>query len=176
VPFWRFARELLKAEQRVVGFYDASLTVIDPFPDRETHEAPDPTLAGVERLFASGINQILRAQIGIETERRYELLNLDVNEAWKVDGKKHALEALAGATDDLRFAMSMNPSMNVLIAHGYYDMITPYFSSERLVEQMKLLPEQRAHLFIRHFSGGHMFYSWDSSRRALRDWVKPFFA
>lgn len=175
VSFWRFAREVLKSEQKVLGFYDATITGIDPFPDRETQQGPDPTFAGIERMFASGINHLLRSVIGIESERRYELLSMDVNRAWKVDEKRHALEGPAGATDDLRFAMSMNPDMKVLIAHGYYDMVTPYFSSERLVEQMKLLPEQRAKLFIRHFGGGHMFYTWEESRRAFRDWAKGFY-
>ena len=118
---------------------------------------------------------MLRAVIGVETDRRYELLSMDVNKAWKADEQHHALEGPAGAIDDLRFAMSMNPNMRVLIAHGYYDMVTPYFSSERLVEQMKLLPEQRANLHLRYFGGGHMFYTWDESRRAFRDWVKGFY-
>jgi carboxypeptidase C (cathepsin A) len=175
VPFSRFARELLKPEQRILGVYDATITGVDPFPDRERLEGPDPTFSGIERVFASGINHVLRAVIGVETERRYELLSMDVNKAWKVDGQQHALAGPAGATDDLRFAMSMNPNMKVLIAHGYYDMVTPYFSSERLIEQMKLLPEQRANLFARYFDGGHMFYTWDASRRAFRDWVKAFY-
>jgi len=176
VPFWRFARELLKSEQKILGVYDATITGIDPFPDRENHEGPDPTFAGIDRIFTSGINHVLRSEIGIDSERRYELLSLAVNRAWKRDEQRHALEGPAGATDDLRFAMSMNPDMKVLIAHGYYDMVTPYFSSERLVEQMKLLPEQRAKLFIRHFGGGHMFYTWDSSRRAFRDWAQSFYS
>jgi carboxypeptidase C (cathepsin A) len=136
VPFWRFARELLKPEQKVVGFYDATITGVDPFPDRDYHQAPDPTLAGIERVFASAINHVLRAEIGIDSERRYELLSLAVNRDWKRDDPAHALWSPLGATDDLRFAMSMNPDMKVLIAHGYYDMVTPYFSSERLVGQM----------------------------------------
>ncbi len=176
VPFWRFARELLKSERKLVGFYDATITGIDPFPDREYHSGPDPTLPGIERVFASGINHVLRAEIGIDSERRYELLSMDVNRDWKRDEERHAFAAPAGATDDLRYAMSMNPDMTVLIAHGYYDMVTPYFSSERLVEQMKLLPQQREKLFIRHFDGGHMFYTWEASRRAFRDWAQGFCA
>jgi carboxypeptidase C (cathepsin A) len=176
VPFWRFAREPLKSERKLVGFYDATITGIDPFPDREYHSGPDPTLAGIERVFASGINHLLRAEIGIDTERRYELLSMDVNRDWKRDEERHAFAAPAGATDDLRFAMSMNPDMKVLIAHGYYDMVTPYFSSERLVEQMKLTPQQREKLFVRHFDGGHMFYTWDVSRRVFGDWARAYFS
>jgi carboxypeptidase C (cathepsin A) len=172
LPMARFARELLRDRQRVLGLYDATVSAIDPFPDREPHEAPDPTLAGISRLFTSGINHWLRSVVGLETERIYELLSLEVNNAWKRDEKKHAFDLIEGATDDLRFAMSMNPHMKVLITHGYYDLVTPYFSSERLAEQMRLLPEQRGNLFVRHFEGGHMFYSWESSRRLFRDWVK----
>lgn len=175
VPFWRFARELLRDQQRILGFYDATITAVDPFPDREMHEAPDPTLVSIGRIFESGINQVLRATIGVETDRRYETLSMDVFTSWKRDELKHAFDAPAGAIDDLRFAMSLNPHMQVLICHGYYDLVTPYFSSERLVEQMKLLPEQRKNLHIKHFSGGHMFYTWDDSRKAFRDWVQPFY-
>jgi carboxypeptidase C (cathepsin A) len=175
VPVWRFARELLKSERKVLGFYDATITGIDPFPDREWHAAPDPTSTSNERVFASAINHVLRVEIGVESDRRYEIINMAANRDWKRDEQSHVFAAPAGATDDLRFAMSMNPDMKVLIAHGYYDMVTPYFSSERLVEQMKLLPPQREKLFIRHFGGGHMFYTWEESRRAFRDWARTFY-
>ena len=172
IPFWRFCRELLREERLVTGFYDATITSVDPYPDREMHQAPDPTLTGIERVFAGGINQLLRSVVGLETERLYSLLSTEVNEAWKRDEQKHVFDTVVGATDDLRFAMSMNPFMKVLITHGYYDLVTPYFSSQRLVEQMRLLPEQRERLSMKHFGGGHMFYTWDESRRAFRDWVR----
>ena len=175
VPFWRFARELLKSDQKTLSYYDASVTAIDPFPDREGNEGPEPGLAGSQRLFVSGINHLLRSELNVETDRKYEILSYDVNRDWKRDDKRHVFEAPAGAIDDLRYAMSVNPHMKVLIAHGYYDMVTPYFSSERLVEQMKLLPEQREDLFIRHFHGGHMFYTWDKSRADFRDWVRQHY-
>jgi carboxypeptidase C (cathepsin A) len=168
----RFARELLRDEQRIVGLYDATITAVDPFPDREKHDGPDPTLSGVSRLFAGAINHWLRGEVGLESDRIYELLSFDVNEAWRRDDQKHVFDLTVGATDDLRFAMSMNPHMNVLITHGYYDLVTPYFASERLATEMRLLPEQKRCLHVRHFAGGHMFYSWESSRRDFRDWVR----
>lgn len=172
MPFWRFARELFKTDRRVMGFYDATLTGIDPFPDRDLLDSPDPTLTGVDHIFTSAINQLLRSYIGVETDRVYKLLSMEVNLAWSRDDQKHAFDVNVGATDDLRFAMSMNPHMKVLITHGYYDMVTPYFSSRRLVEQMKLLPEQRKNLFMKNFNGGHMFYTWEESRQGFRDWVR----
>lgn len=169
-----FARELLRDQGRTCGLYDAAITALDPFPDRELGEGPDPTLASIERVFASGINAHIRAAIGVATERDYRLLSLDVNKAWQLDSEQHVLERHVGATDDLRYAMSLNPHMRVLISHGLFDLVTPYFAVERLLGHMKLTPEQRAKVTTRHFKGGHMFYTWDDSRVAFRDTLRTF--
>jgi carboxypeptidase C (cathepsin A) len=66
--------------------------------------------------------------------------------------------------------------MKVLISHGFFDLVTPYFSSNRLVKQMKLAEEQRHNLSVRHFKGGHMFYTWDESRRAFQETAREFYA
>lgn len=172
IPFWRFCRDLLKEDRQILGFYDATITAFDPFPDREIHQAPDPTLTGEFRVFTSGINQLLRERLKISTDRRYELLSDHVNTSWKRDEQVHAFDLNPGATDDLRYAMSMNPHMKVLITHGIYDLVTPYFTSERLVDQMKLPKTLETKLEVKYFDGGHMFYTWDQSRRDFRNWVK----
>ncbi len=58
----------------------------------------------------------------------------------------------------------MNPYMKVSIVHGYYDLVTPYFASLRIVDHMKLPNEQKDAMVIENYKGGHMFYSWDESR------------
>ena len=167
IPFHIFCRTLLKDSREVCGFYDATIKAIDPFPDRETHQAPDPTLFAIERIFAGGINTQIRRCLELDTERDYALLSMDVNNAWKVDTEKHAFERQVGATDDIRYAMSLNPHMNLFMSHGIYDLVTPYFSTNRLVEHMNLAPSQRERLTVQHFDGGHMFYAWQESRRTF---------
>jgi carboxypeptidase C (cathepsin A) len=118
---------------------------------------------------------LLRGRLGIDTEREYHLLSMEVNEAWKVDFKRHGLECNLGATDDLRYGMSINPHMKVRITHGLYDLVTPYFSSERICRQMKLSEGQSAKLSLKHYRGGHMFYAWEESRRAFRADMEKFY-
>lgn len=175
IPVDVFVRELLRHERKVCGRYDASVTAVDPFPDRAGFEGPDPTLYGIERLFAAGINAHLRKHIGLETDRDYILLSMEVHESWEVDIREHALQSQVGATDDLRYGMSINPDMKVFISHGYYDLITPFRSSDRLVHNMKLTDFQKTHLRIRHFPGGHMFYSRPGSRRDLASEMQAFY-
>jgi carboxypeptidase C (cathepsin A) len=176
IPFHVFCRTLLKDRREVCGFYDATVTAVDPFPDRETHQAPDPTLYAIERIFAGGINTQLRKHLDLSTDRDYALLSMDVSTAWQVDTTNHAFERQVGASDDLRYALSLNPHMNLFITHGFYDLVTPYFSSNRLIEQMKLLPEQRQRITVQHFQGGHMFYAWEPSRKAFFSAMGDFYA
>jgi len=174
IPIDRFSRGLLREDERIVGLYDGSVTGRDPFPDRNAGEGPDPTLWGLERLFASGVNAHLRRDLGIESDRQYQLLSIEINQAWTVDTQTHAFDMNASATDDLRYAMALNPSMKVFITHGLFDLVTPYFTSNRLVDLMKLDDESRGRVALRHFHGGHMFYAWKSSRRDFSEAIGAF--
>ena len=69
VPINVFARELLRDERKVVGLYDATITSIDPFPDREPFSGPDPTLSGIGPAYTAAVNRQLRTEIGVETDR-----------------------------------------------------------------------------------------------------------
>jgi carboxypeptidase C (cathepsin A) len=170
-----YVKNLLRDKGLHLGLYDVSLTVRDPYPDRDEWSGPDPTLHTVERVFAAGINSQLRSAIGLETDRDYALLSDEVNEAWKIDTRKHALDSQVGATDDLRYGMSLNPDMKVWISHGVYDLVTPWFATERISRLMKLDAERRRMLTVKHYLGGHMFYTWKESRQEFFSDMKKLY-
>lgn len=170
-----FARELLRDQKRIVGLYDASIVAIDPFPDRLLYEGTDPTLDGLDRLFAGAINSHLRDTLGVETDLSYHLLNLETFKAWKFDPTGELKQGFIGAVDDLRVGMTLNPYMQVYITHGFFDLVTPYFASNHLANLMKLDPELRPNLTLKHYRGGHMFYSWDDSRQEWFGEMKAFY-
>lgn len=170
IPLDQFSRTLLEDERVFCGLYDASITTVDPFPDRNQYEGPDPTLVGTSRIFTSAINVQLRKYLDVETSRDYHLLRDKVMQLWEMDDDdKHAFEGVEGATDDLRYGMALNPDMDVMISHGYFDLITPYFASNRLSQLMKLTEEQQNQITLNHYEGGHMFYTWSDSRTTFRD-------
>ena len=170
-----FVKNLLREQGKHLGLYDASIAVTDPFSDKDDLDAPDPTLDILERVFASGINTQLRRNVGLKTDRDYELLSMKVNTSWKNDEQQHALQSQFGAVDDLRFGMSMNEHMGVYITHGYYDLVTPFASSDRLVALMNLTDAQKENLTIKHYPGGHMFYTWEESRQSLSADIGDFY-
>jgi carboxypeptidase C (cathepsin A) len=171
-----FARELLRDERRVVGLYDSTITATDPFPDREPFSGPDPTLSGLSPAYTMAVNRLLRSEIGVETDREYQLLSYEVNEAWKIDREQHAFTPPPGATDDLRYGMSLNPHMKTFITHGRYDLVTPYYASDRLRNLMRLDPQMSGRLTVQHFGGGHMFYAWQASRVGFSEAIGSFVA
>jgi carboxypeptidase C (cathepsin A) len=159
-----FVRELLRDERKVLGMYDTTITATDPFPYRESFAGLDPTLQGIGSAYTAAINRQLRSAIGVKTDREYTLLSLEVNEAWRNDAPEHFFTPPVGATDDFRYGMSLNPHMKAFITHGRYDLITPYYESDRLRNLMRLDPQMAGRLTVQHFNGGHMFYAWEASR------------
>jgi carboxypeptidase C (cathepsin A) len=176
VPINVFARELLRDERKVLGLYDATITVTDPFPDREPFGGPDPTLAGIAPAYTIAINRQLRSEIGVETDREYTLLSYEVNQEWKDDDKRHFFVPPVGATDDFRYGMTLNPHLKAFVTHGQFDLVTPYYASDRLRNLMRLEPAIADRVTVRHFGGGHMFYAWEQSRRAFTAAIAEFFA
>jgi carboxypeptidase C (cathepsin A) len=171
-----FSRELLRDQRKVLGLYDATITATDPFPDRDAFAGPDPTLSGLSPAYTMAVNRQLRSEIGVETDREYTVLSYEVNTAWKFDTEQHAFQPPPGATDDFRYGMSLNPHLKAFITHGRYDLVTPYYASDRLRNLMRLDPQMAERLTVRHFGGGHMFYAWEASRREFTDAISAFFA
>jgi carboxypeptidase C (cathepsin A) len=172
-----FVRELLRDERKVLGLYDTTITATDPFPDRDEFSWPDPTLSGIGPAYTMAVNRMLRSEIGVETDREYTLLSYEVNLAWKNDADHvHAFEPPPGATDDFRYGMALNPHLKAFVTHGQYDLVTPYFASDRLRNLMRLDPQMADRLTVQHYGGGHMFYAWESSRRAFGEAIAAFVA
>ena len=159
----------------MLGLYDASLSTVDPFPDRTDFEGPDPSLVSIGRLFTGAINHQLRTTLKVDSELDYRLLCMDVYRKWQHTAAEHVFKAAVGAMDDLRYGMSLNEHMKVFIAHGFFDLITPCYATGRQVGLMKLSDEQAQNITTKNYCGGHMFYSWDTSRVAFRVDAEAFF-
>jgi carboxypeptidase C (cathepsin A) len=176
VTILTFVRELLRDERKVLGLYDTTITASDPFPDRDEFAWPDPTLSGISPAYTMAVNRMLRSEIGVETDREYTLLSYEVNTAWKNDAEHHAFAPPPGATDDFRYGMALNPHMKAFVTHGQYDLVTPFYASDRLRNLMRLDPQMADRLTVQHFGGGHMFYAWETSRKAFTAAIAAFVA
>ncbi len=70
-----------------------------------------------------------------------------------------------GSVTQLRQAVSVDPKLHVLIAHGWSDLSCPFMASVLIVDQMPLMDDP-ARVQVREYPGGHMFYSRETSQAA----------
>ena len=74
----------------------------------------------------------------------------------------------AGGGRRLRNELSNDPQVRVLVVHGANDLVTPYFATQLLLDQLPAYGSpDRVKLAV--YAGGHMFYNRDGSRKSLRD-------
>ena len=74
----------------------------------------------------------------------------------------------------LRAALALDRHFRVLIGHGLFDLVTPYFATQLILNQFP--PELGSQVRLMVMPGGHMFYMRDASRQAFRDAAAPMFA
>ncbi len=160
-----FLRERSRGEARVGSMYDGSVTALDPSPHAADSHWSDPFLDGLRAPIASAMADItvnrLKWPVG---EMRYEILNDQVVRQWNWDRGRRTNESLG----DLRQTLALDPHMRVLVMHGITDLVTSYFSTKLLLDQLPAYGDaQRVRFEV--VPGGHMFYARDQSRAALRD-------
>ena len=71
--------------------------------------------------------------------------------------------------------MTFNPHLKVLIAHGLFDLVTPYFASAYAIDQMFLDPAVRPNITLKTYAAGHMIYTHTAARTALFHDAETFF-
>jgi len=109
--------------------------------------------------------------VGWKVDARYNALSSDVGRQWDRSGQ----DIRRGAVPDLRQAVAADPKLRVLIVHGWNDLSCPFMGSVLTVDQMPIMGDP-ARVAVHEFPGGHMFYTRDDSRMALRKDVMEMYA
>ncbi len=151
---------------RVGSPYDATITAADPFPSAANDNSPDPVLDGLRGPLTGAMLDLYRTRLDWQPDgapaRQYVLLSDTIAREWDYGHGSTRPEALT----ELRQYLALDPSARALVAHGLTDLVTPYFASKLLLDQVpETAPPGR--LELRVYGGGHMFYSRDASRAAL---------
>jgi carboxypeptidase C (cathepsin A) len=168
-----FAKRLLEDSGRVLGIYDGSISAPDPDPSSLAYPARDPSLDPLVAPVVSSLNAYLRDELSYHSDLRYEVMNSNVLQAW--DWAEAGLGDQPGVGARLRRALSLNPKLKVLVAHGYIDLATPYFASKYVLERLELDETSSPNLRLTVYPGGHMFYTRAQAREQLYADAKAMF-
>ena len=171
IPYVVVGTMLLRSEGKFVGLYDVRKTgpfdTIPGFYDPRT----DPSL--MHLLDPVAVLRYIRNDLGYLSDLNYQgpwggaypppkYFRAD----WmSVRWDRLADSVFAKAPPPLEHAMTLNPSLRVLVACGIYDLICDYAANEWKVAH---LPDAlRRRVTVKKYGGGHALYTDDEARLAL---------
>ncbi|MGC1180479.1 MAG: peptidase S10 [Methyloceanibacter sp.] len=173
IPPSLFIKEFDRTDAQVLSRYDGSVSGPDPNPASSWPNGPDPVLDATVPLWTAAFVQYAGSELGYKTDAAYRLLNRDARNKWDF-GTSPTHQGYAGIIDEVQEARAANPSLQVLIASGYTDLITPYLATTFLVGQLPALPRATP-IRIETYAGGHMLYLRPESREGLKQDVKGMY-
>ena len=157
-----YLREVHREEGKLGSIYDSNVTSYDPFPFAPEQRANDPILASIVAPLTTAMVDFVTRTVGWKVDARYNALSYDVNRLWDRD-----TDLRKGSVPDLRESVAADPKLRVLIVHGWNDLSCPFMGSVLTVDEMPVMGDP-TRVAVHEFPGGHMFYTRDSSRLALR--------
>jgi carboxypeptidase C (cathepsin A) len=167
-----YLKSLRAGQDRVVSRYDASFATPDPYPESYSPEGPDPILDGFVRALGGAFVGYARNELGFKTDITYTLLASEVSHKWS--WHEGGGWSPPSVQDDIRDLLAVDPSLRIVIAHGYSDMVIPYAVSRYVIDH---LPQIGApgRVELKLYRAGHMFYLDDAARRAFTAEAKAFY-
>ncbi len=153
IEIMRFCKELLREQRRSVGRLDTRFLGIDRDSAGEYFEH-DPSMSNIMGPYTGTFYNYVRGDLKFESDLPYEILTDRVHPWSYAEFENH----FVNVGETLRKAMSINPSLRVYVANGFFDLATPYFATRYVFNHLALDPSLRGNITMSHFEAGHMMY------------------
>lgn len=150
--------EALRSRGRIVGRLEARAT--GPMAASRTREWEfDPGIEAIAAPYTMAAMSYFNEQLGLDFDRRYEVLARDVNKGWNWNRGETSRLGFTSTSPDLALALRRNTHLKVLAASGRYDLGTPYSASDWSLAQLDVPADVSARVQHRYYDAGHMMYT-----------------
>ena len=158
-----FIHEHDRAASRLDSLYDTTVTIPDPYPEMPYAHDADPMFDGLRAPLTEAMLAVYQTLHWRPDGPSYQLYSEEAARQWEFGSTYMRPQSF----DALREALALDPGLHVIIAHGLFDLVCPYYATQLLLNQIPPASGgNRVQLLT--FPGGHMFYSRDEPRQALR--------
>jgi carboxypeptidase C (cathepsin A) len=170
MTLFAYAKELLRAEGKIVGRLDSRLTA-HVGSDNGAAMDFDPLITAIVPPYRATITDYLAGELGYKSDLEYYVLGGGIG-PWDYGQEgRHGRQT----QETLKQAFLRNPHMKLFVASGYYDFGTPYFGTEFTLSHLGLPPEYKSKMVKRYYDAGHMMYihtgELEEVGRDIRDFV-----
>jgi carboxypeptidase C (cathepsin A) len=172
----RFKKELLRQEGKVIGTLDGR------FLAKETDQVSEGPVLGdassymTESAYTAVFNNYLYTDLKVKMDRPYlgSASGMGGSWNWKPVGEGAYWEpSYVSTARSLSEVMHRNTALKVMVANGYYDLITPFFDAEYTFARHDF-PQDR--IIMKYYEAGHMMYNRQADFDALAKDVRAFLA
>lgn len=167
----RFAKELLRSDGNIVGRLDSRYKARDLDIVAENARF-DAASAAVGAAYSSAFRHYLAHDLGVSLDRPYYSSGPDVNSNWVYDRSEGYSEpSYVNTAPQLADAMMRNPALKVMVASGYYDLVTPFFDAEYTLARHGI---DFSRVKMTYYEAGHMMYLHEPAFLALAADMRAF--
>ena len=170
----RFQKELLRDKGVALGRLDGRY-LGDEADDIAETPAADVASYAISSAYSALLNQYLSTDLNVEMDRPYMVSSEAAGEAWNfrdVPEGEYWEPRYLNVGRQLTTAMRRNTALKVLVANGYYDMITPFFDAEVTFARYGI-PQDR--VAMTYYQGGHMMYLNEGALEAISSDIRAFY-
>lgn len=171
----QFAQELLRDKREVVGRLDARF--LGASFDALGEEADyDPQSAAISAAFTSAFLDYMHVDLKFGQGKTYNVSSDEAAPAWdwKHNTGWFVASPVPNTAIDLGEAMVYNPNLRLLVLNGLYDLATPFFATESMIDHLGLPAELREHVEMKYYPAGHMMYLYEPSLKQWRTDIVGF--
>jgi carboxypeptidase C (cathepsin A) len=172
----RFQKELLAEEGLTIGRFDSRFMAneIDRLSDGP--HLGDPASYQVSAAYTASLNHYFAHALKVKMDRPYVTMNSAVYKNWNwrtVPLGKQWEPSYINVARKLSETMRRNTEMNVMVASGYYDLITPFFDAEYTFSRHGIEAEK---IKMTYYEAGHMMYLHEPDFIKMSQDIRDFLA
>ncbi len=168
----QFTHYLLIDQKLRVGRLDGRYTGPDPQGLMDT-PFYDPAESALLPPFTSMFNNYVRTDLGYKTDMPYQVFAMGES-FWRQWNWGSAVRGFPDTATALRAAMVKDPDLKVVVLEGYYDLATPYYAANYVIDHLNLPANFRKNISVQTYDSGHMVYVNEQALAKLKQDVVRF--
>lgn len=170
----RFRKELLRNQGLTIGGLDSRYTLEEYDQTAATPTHSDAASTAISSAYTAALHTHFANNLAIDMELPYLTSNRRIYPKWNwrpVSPEQSWEPAYVNVAPQLSWAMRANQQLEVMVANGYYDLVTPFFDAEYTFQRHGILSDR---VEMRYYEGGHMMYTQQDELKQLAADIRTF--
>ncbi|WP_339657746.1 peptidase S10 [uncultured Maribacter sp.] len=168
----RFQKQLLLDKGLAIGRLDGRFMGDEEDKVSERPHLGDAASYQISAAYTASINHYFASDLKVKMDRPYITSGGGTNWRWRTVPDTQYWEPMpVNTAPDLGETMRRNTAMKVMIASGYYDLITPFFDAEYTFARNGIVKER---VQMKYYEAGHMMYTHEPDLIQLGKDIRKF--